>query len=101
MRLLKATALAAFCLVWGFVGSLGAVWVMGDELEGDRGPRGLEGERGFAGEQGPPGEPAEDLSGGYVIGSVFGFGCPDGTTMTYSTSAVTADGDELTLCEIG
>lgn len=101
MRWLKAAGLAAFCVVWGFVGSLGAIWLTGDELEGDRGPRGYVGQEGPEGPSGPAGAPAAELGGGYVVGSGIGLGCPDGTSsLTYAPDVVTENGTTLPLCEV-
>jgi hypothetical protein len=50
--LTRLTGLAAFCLIFGFLGSLGGLWVMNGHL---RGPQGQPGASGVAGPAGPPG----------------------------------------------
>lgn len=42
-----------FCALFGFVGTIGGLWVMADQLQGDPGPPGPVGE---IGDQGPPGD---------------------------------------------
>jgi hypothetical protein len=59
--LLKWSALALFCTLWGFMGALGGVWLMADQLRGERGPTGLAGPAGPTGVAGPVG-PAPDMS---------------------------------------
>lgn len=97
MRWIKIAGLAAFCTVFGFVGSLGAVAVMGDELQGDQGPRGFTGPEG---DEGPTGPPATTPSGAYVLVDRFGFTCPPGTTrpFAFTPRVATDDGRTMSLC---
>lgn len=58
---IRWSGLALFCAVWGFVGTIGGVWVMADQLAGDRGATGSAGVQGPSGPPGPRGADA-DLS---------------------------------------
>ena len=51
-RFVRLIGLAAFCLVFGFIGSLGGLWVLNGHLRGARGPAGP---AGVAGPVGPTG----------------------------------------------
>lgn len=55
---LRWAGLAAFCLAFGFAGTLGGAWVMQDELRGPRGETGdsVQGPPGPPGSRGPAGE---------------------------------------------
>lgn len=56
------SALALFCLVFGFVGSVGGMTLMQDDLRGEagvEGPPGPNGAQGPAGETGPAGASAD------------------------------------------
>lgn len=53
--LARWAGLAGFCIVLGFVGSLGGLWVMHGHLHGERGPAGEPGVAGPVGPKGPRG----------------------------------------------
>lgn len=55
----KWSGLALFCALWGFVGTLAGVWVMADQVRGERGPAGPQGSPGAQGEVGPPPDMSE------------------------------------------
>lgn len=59
MTWLKWLGIASFCAVWGFVGSVAAVWVMADVLRGEPGPVGAQGTPGPIGAPGPAGPQGE------------------------------------------
>jgi hypothetical protein len=63
-KVMRWVGLAVFCAVFGFVGSVGGIKLMADELRGEQGPAGLPGIIGPPGEQGPVGAtgPAGDIS---------------------------------------
>ena len=61
-KVMRWVALAAFCAVFGFVGSVVGIRLMADDLRGEQGPPGVpglvgpEGEQGIQGEAGTPGD---------------------------------------------
>lgn len=52
---LRIAGLAAFCLLWGFLGSVGAIALTADSLRGEQGPAGEPGHPGSVGPVGPAG----------------------------------------------
>ena len=61
-KVMRWVALAAFCAVFGFVGSVVGVRLMADDLRGEQGPPGVsglvgpQGDQGIQGEAGTPGD---------------------------------------------
>lgn len=100
-RFLRFAGLAVFCVAWGFVGSLGAVWLLDDQVRGEAGPIGPRGSMGLTGPSGPAGP---TLSGAYVIADplVGSFGCPDGSSpeLLLPRAVLDSSGNELRLCRI-
>jgi len=58
-KVLRWVALAAFCAVFGFAGSVVGVKLMADDLRGEQGPAGVPGLVGPQGEQGLQGDRGE------------------------------------------
>jgi len=61
-KVMRWVALAAFCAVFGFAGSVVGVRLMADDLRGEQGPPGVaglvgpQGDQGIQGEAGTPGD---------------------------------------------
>ena len=61
----RLTGLAAFCCLWGFLGSVAGIYAFGHQTKGDPGPPGPRGEVGAQGPAGPRGPALHTVSTGH------------------------------------